>query len=145
MLTTMNETMQLKDEKVLPSEEVLEKALAGSYPVFREVIAVLTGPDYGITPEWRYYRDGKAWLCKVCYKKKTVFWLSAWEGFFKTTFYFTEKAAEGIASLDIKPGLKDNFFNGKSIGKLIPLTIEMREKNQIPDLLELVKFKKSLK
>ncbi|PKP08994.1 MAG: hypothetical protein CVU09_13085 [Bacteroidetes bacterium HGW-Bacteroidetes-4] len=37
--------------------------------------------------QWRYYNDGKAWLCKVSYKKKTVFWLSVWEAYFKVAFY----------------------------------------------------------
>lgn len=141
----MNDHMQLKDEQVLPTAEVLEKALGKSYPVFSGLTGLLTGSDYGLTTEWRYYRDGKAWLFKAVHKKKTIFWLSAWEGYFKTTFYFTEKATEGIASLNIRPELKETFFNGKSIGKLIPLTIAMKKKDQIPDLLELVKFKKSMK
>ena len=51
--------------------------------------------------EWRYYNDGKAWLCKVVNKKKTVFWLSIWEHYFKTSFYFTEKHLESIDALNI--------------------------------------------
>jgi hypothetical protein len=141
----MNENMQLKDEQVLPTVEALEKGLEESYPVFSELTGRITGPDYDLTTEWRYYRDGKAWLFKAVHKKKTIFWLSAWDGYFKTTFYFTEKATEGIASLNIRPELKETFFNAKSIGKLIPLTIDMRKMDQLPDLLELVKFKKSMK
>lgn len=45
--------------------------------------------------------DGKAWLCKVVFKKKTGFWLSVWDGFFKAGFYFVERHCPGIHELEI--------------------------------------------
>lgn len=98
-----------------------------------------------MTIEWRYYNDGKAWLCKVTYKKKTVLWLSAWEGFFRTAFYFTEKHLEGIAALDISETIKEDFCKAKPIGRLIPMIIDVNDKKQLNDLLTIVRFKKNLK
>ena len=79
-------------------------------------------------PEWNYYKDGNAWLCKVCLKKKTVFWLSVWDKYFRTGFYFSEKYRSGVMELDIGDDLKENFSQAKPIGKLIPLAISVNGK-----------------
>lgn len=139
------ETYLLREQQIYPTKEVLENVLGDSYLVFEELIKIITDAKYGLVPQWNYYKDGKAWLCKVCYKKKTIFWLSVWDKFFKTTFYFIEKTSSGIADLDIEENLKESFRNSKSFGKFMPLTINMNRKDQINDLLKIVEYKKSLK
>ena len=135
----------LKDPQQLPTDEVLESVLVETYPVYKELISAITKPEYGLEPQWNYYKDGNAWLCKVVFKKKTVFWLSVWDKFFKVAFYFTEKNGPGITSLPIDNSLKESFKIAKPIGKLIPLVFEMRKKEQIVDLLEVIMYKKSQK
>lgn len=80
------ETQLLRDQHIFPSTEVLKNALKESYGVYEELIQTITNTQYGLTIEWNYYKDGKAWLCKVQYKKKTIFWLSVWDQFFKKEF-----------------------------------------------------------
>ena len=105
----------------------------------------ITNEEYGLTVEWRFYNDGKAWLGKVQHKKKTVLWLSVWDGFFKTSFYFTEKYLEAIAALDISDSIKDEFAQAKPAGRLIAMIIDISNKEQLNDLFTVVRFKKSLK
>lgn len=139
------ETVLLKDPQVLPTPEVLSGALGSSYPAYEELVATAGSPSYAIDVNWNYYNDGKAWLCKMVHKKKTVFWLSVWEGFFRTTFYFTEKNCTGIFDLGIDPSIIDDFNSHEPIGKLLPLVVEVREKAQLPDLLKIIDYKKRLK
>jgi hypothetical protein len=135
------ESIVLKDPAIYPDKSVLQKALAGSYPAFEELIKIITEKEYGLIPEWRYYNDGKAWLCKVVQKKKTIFWLSVWEGYFRAAFYFTEKSGAAISSLDIDPDIKKSFSSAKPIGRLIPLAFTIRETNHLKDLLKVVTYK----
>jgi hypothetical protein len=135
----------LKDPQQFPSKEILENILCESYPVFEELMETISHSSFGLDPGWNYYNDGKAWLCKVCFKKKTVFWLSVWDKFFKITFYFTEKNSEAISNLMIDENLKESFFQAKHIGKLIPMTLIMNDRLQIKDLLKIIEYKKSLK
>ncbi|KPJ96417.1 MAG: hypothetical protein AMJ53_00770 [Gammaproteobacteria bacterium SG8_11] len=139
------ETQLLRDQQIFPSKEVLENELGRSYLAFEELTKRLSDVKYGLTIEWRFYKDGKAWLCKVCHKKKTIFWLSVWDKYFKTTFYFTEKSGKGINELNIEEELKESFSRSKAIGRLIPLTININEKEQVKDVIKLVDYKKSLK
>lgn len=135
----------LKDPGIYPEKEVLSAALSGSYIAFELLMNAIADVKYALSPEWRYYKDGNVWLCKVSFKKKTIFWLSVWDGFFKTGFYFTEKYIQDILDLDIDKSIKDNFNSSKLIGKLKPLTICIHQKSQIKDILTIVEFKKNIK
>ena len=99
--------------------------------------------------EWRkwlnkHHKSKQAvWL--VCYKKKTVFWLSVWRTHFKLGFYFTEKNCSGVNELNINKSIKEEFSQSKNIGKLIPLEIEMKRIEQIEDVVKIIEYKKALK
>ena len=137
------ETQLLRDPDTYPSDEVLASALGKSYTAY-EVFAKKL-PDYGIGLEWRYYNDGKAWLGKCCHKKKTVFWLSVWEGFFRVTLFFTEKTRAGVEALPVSDDIKTQLTGAGAIGKLIPLVIAIRTKKSLDDVFALIAYKQSLK
>lgn len=86
----MNTTQLLTDPDQLPDnklfEDILSKQLLHTYLQIENIVSAL-----GLNAEWRYYHDGKAWLCKITNKKKTIAWLSLWNDCIKTSFYFTEK------------------------------------------------------
>ena len=140
------ETQLLRDPDIIPSEDVLKNALGSNIcDVYESFIGVITGTDYGLTYEWKYYNDGKSWLCKISLKKKTILWLSVWEGCFKTTFFFIEKHLEGIAALNISEKIKEDFCKMKPLGRLLPMVFNIHQKEQLDDLLKVVAFKKTLK
>lgn len=135
----------LNDPAHPPTEELLRSILRDSFNIYKEMINAITSEEQGLIPEWRFYNDGKAWLCKMVFKKKTVFWLSVWDGCFKAGFYFVERHLQGIHKLDIDPGIKEALSVAKPFGTMYPVTLEMRRKEQIGDLLRLVDYKKKLK
>jgi hypothetical protein len=135
----------LKDPAVSPTKKVLESVLGKSYSAYEELMNTIESDNYSLTPLWNYYNDGKAWLCKVQFKKKTVFWLSVWDKYFKMGFYFTEKNCEGIFEMDIDDSIKKEFKEHKPIGKLLPLGLRINKKTQLKDALKVVEYKKSLK
>ena len=139
------ETPLLRDPLHLPTDEYIQQHLGISFQAFSEMMKTITNNKNGLTPEWNYYKDGKAWLCKVVYKKKTVFWLSVWEAFFKATFYFTEKNCEGVYSLSIDESVKEAFMSAKHVGKFMPLTLIISKPDQIDNLLKIIDYKKNLK
>ena len=87
-MDTIN-NIELRDESVFPDENILKKVLDASYKSYLMLLELFN--KNGLTHEWRYYRDGHAWLCKVQFKKRTIVWMSAWKGFMQATIYFPEK------------------------------------------------------
>lgn len=144
-MTQNTDIMLLRDPDTIPSEQVIEKALGHNlFEIYTSLINTVTS-DFNLVYEWRFYKDGNAWLCKITGKKKTIFWLSAWEQFVKTSFFFTEKTRAGIDVLAINPEIKTAFDNIKPVGKLIPLIIDISQKSQLADFIEILKYKISLK
>lgn len=127
----------LNDPVQFPTNEILQNILGKSYSVYAEMSEILT-EKFGISLLWKYYNDSKAWLAKVEYKKKTVFWLSVWTGFFRTSFFFLERHLDGISALEID---ENSFTLEKEWGKMIPLIFNISEKEQLPNLYKTVEFK----
>jgi hypothetical protein len=140
-----NETILLRDKEIEPTYEVLENALGKElFTIYQELIQIFTD-EFSLELQWRFYKDGKSWLCKVAYKKKTVLWLSVWENYIKTGFYFTEKTRNGVLELGIDETIKETFSAAKPVGKLLPLIIDIDQEKQIEDLKKVIKYKKGLK
>ena len=136
------EIQLLKEQEIFPSKEVLQNTLGDVYSILEALETRLAQDDFALTFDWKYYKDSKAWLCKVAHKKKTVFWLSVWEGYFKTSFFFLERHLESIAALEIDG---NSYVIEKEWGKMIPLIFSINDKKQLPDLLKMIEFKKKSK
>lgn len=137
----MNTDQILTSADIVPTPEVLEHALGDLFAVYERLTARLESPEFGVRPEWRYYRDGGAWRCKMTHRTKTVFWLSAWRTCLKAGFYFTARSGDGIPGLPIDASLKVAYENASPIGKLVPLVIELRGEEQFGDLFTIAAYK----
>lgn len=140
-----NEIMLLRENNIEPTSKVIESVLEKDiFEINIEILKIISDePD--LRSEWRFYKDGRAWLCKITCKKKTICWLSIYNKFLRTSFYFTGKNRSGINNLPIDGELKKVFGEVVAIGKLFPLVIDIIHKDQLKDFLEIVRYKKSLR
>jgi len=137
-METIN-NIELKDEKIYPDESVLSEILGQSYNTYLDLIKLFDKLEMNY--EWRYYRDGKAWLCKVQKKKKTIVWMSAWRGYMQATIYFPLRFLESVLSLNITEESKEKITNTKDVGKSKPCIFEIRSKEVLIDFEKVMKFK----
>lgn len=144
-MKTASSIQLLRKEEVTPTEKVLEEALGKDIFEVYLILMQIIESEFQLEIQWRFYKDGKAWLCKVIDKKKTIFWLSIWDRFIKISFYFTEKTRWGIYDLQINNQIKDKFKKVEAIGKLIPLILDIEKEEELADLAEIIKYKKNLK
>ncbi len=133
----------LRDPEQKPDEALFRSILAPNFcRVLEMTLQSLT--DAGIDFEWRYYKDGNAWLGKASYRKKTIVWISLWENLVKAGFYFTQKTRPGVLDLPLSPGIKTLFAEAKPVGKLIPLILDIQDETSLPDFITLINHKKNL-
>ena len=137
-METIN-TIELTDESIFPDEGVLKKVLGRSFNAYLELLKLFT--DNELTYEWRYYKDGKAWLCKVQKKKRTIVWMSAWKGYMQATVYFPLRFLDDILTLKITEDSKSKILKTKNVGKSKPCIFEIRNKKAIKDLEKVMNFK----
>jgi Protein of unknown function (DUF3788) len=135
----------LSDKTQFPTEEIISSHLGKTKDIWVSFFEYLHENHPDISSEWRYYNDGKSWLMKNTRKKKTVFWLSVQKGFFRTTFYFTDRAAKAIAGSTIPAEMKKQFKEGKQFGKIRGLTVVFKYKKDIETAKALIAIKLSMK
>lgn len=129
----------LNDETIYPDEGILESVLGNSYSAYRKLLDLFKENE--MLAEWKYYKDGKAWLCKVQKKKRTILWMSAWKGFMKATIYFPERHVDSLLALEISDELKESIGKAKNIGKSKPCMFEIRNQKPLKDLGLVMKMK----
>lgn len=135
--------VELNDEAHYPDSELLKRVLGDSYISYTSLLKLFDGN--GMTHDWRYYKDGKAWLCKVRKKNKTIAWMSAWKGYIKATVYFPEKYEERIGELDLEEGRQETITKTKRVGKSIPCMFEIRGEDVLKDFEKVLQLKIELK
>lgn len=149
----MDEKQLLRDPDIEPTSDIIAEGLSTAYKTYTKFIKELE--SYGITlMDWRFYNDGKAWLSKGEYrwtgvrggqKVTPIFWLSIWEGFFKTSFFFGFDIKEELLQLPISQEMKELIENAKPMGKtmrFMPVVINVANEEQLSDIYTLTEFRK---
>jgi hypothetical protein len=137
-METINK-IELTDESVYPDEKILMDVLGKSYAAYCELLELFEKNQ--MHPGWRYYKDGKAWLCKVQRKKKTIVWISAWKGYMQAAIYLPERLIGQVYALDITKETRDKIKTTKNVGKSKPCIFEIRESSILNDFEKVMQFK----
>jgi len=137
-METIN-NIELRDENIYPDEIVLNSILGQSYESYLELLELFQ--KYEMNYEWLYYHDGKAWLCKVQKKKRTIVWMSVWKNYIQATIYFPLKLLDTVLALDISETTKDKIVSTNNVGKSKPCIFEIRSKEALVDFEKVMKLK----
>ena len=132
----------LREQEVFPTKEILQIALGEAYGVLEELEKCLMQDEFDLAFNWDYSRELKSWRCKVCKGTNTIFWFSAWNGFFKTLFLFSEEQTKAVADLDIHERIKKDLSGAGKVTKMHSLYVDVDKKEQLTDLLKIIKLKK---
>jgi hypothetical protein len=135
----------LNDQDEYPDDEVLCRHLGNAKNAWDSFIGFISESYPSFSGEWRYYRDGKRWLYKLTKKETTICWISVWDGAFKTTFYFPDKAAELITASKLKKEYIDQFIQGKKYGKIRGITVVVKKPADLNATKALIEIKEQLK
>ncbi|MDX9789522.1 MAG: DUF3788 family protein [Candidatus Kapaibacterium sp.] len=137
-METIN-NIELRDQDKYPDEELLSTILKESFSAYKNLLRLFD--KYDLNYQWRYYHDGKAWLCKVQKKKKTIVWMSAWNGFMQASIYISEKYVDKLYELNISNDLKEKFRNTKNVGKSLPCTFNIIDNEILIDFEIVMNYK----
>jgi len=137
-METINKT-ELKEKDIYPDHEVLAGILGESYPHYLALLTLLDQND--LNHEWHYYNDGKAWLCKVQKKKKTMIWMSAWPGYMQATIYVPEGRMQEVWDLDLSAKAVERIKAAARVGKSQPCIFDIRDELAVQDLEKVLKLK----
>lgn len=137
-METIN-NLVLTDENIYPDMPLLKAVLADSYTQYQKLLDLFHKNDLKET--WQFYHDGKAWLCKVQRKSKTIAWMSAWEGFMQATIYVPLRLLDDVLSLEMDNLYKERIVSTKNIGKSKPCIFKIKNEEELKNFEVLMHFK----
>ena len=139
----MNEKIGLTDKSIFPDEKVLRDILDNSYDLYLELTNFQN--ENNLSHEWRFYNDGKAWLCKIFNgKKKTLGWLSAYDGYYKIVVYIPISLKDKIVYLDEEKKIKEIIDNAKTVGKSLACIVDVKTADDNINVLHLLNIKRRM-
>lgn len=148
------ENLRLKESEIVPTYELLEKILDSSFDTYKTFQDELA--DLQLEQEWKYYNCScKSWMARGQYrwttargtnKEKTIYWLSAWDGYFKVVIWFLAKNRHEILKENLSKTIRQTILDAKTLGKLntFPVEFDVRTDEFLSDIYLLIKCKKEL-
>jgi len=132
------ETKIFNDPGLRPDDEAVFSNAGKHKELWKEIINYMSSVYPGSTGGWNYYNDGKQWLYKMVYKKKTVYWASMMEGGFHITFYFGDKAEPAIMESGLSNSTKESFLTGKRFGKIRAISYRVDQMQDYSDIFKTI-------
>lgn len=134
----------LKEENIIMSNNYLKENLNKNlYEIYIELRKIIN--EFSLECKWKFYTDGKVWLCKIFHKKQTICWLSMWKNCLKLSFYFNKKNYKGVFDLKLSEENKDKFLIVDKNQRLIPFMLDIFFMEELSDAKELIRYKKESK
>lgn len=139
------ENILLTDKQIYPSDEVIFSIIGEKKSFWKTIMNYMSDNYVGSSGEWNFYIDGKRWLFKMVYKKKTVFWATVMDGTFKITFYMSNKAEAIIDKSDLSGPIKEEFKTAKHYGLIRPLSFIINQQEDLENVFKVIAIKIALK
>jgi len=143
--TPKEEKPVLTNPDEFPDATVLRKHLGPCKTAWNQFTHMIKEEHPAFELDWRYYKDGNSWLCKVTLKTKTICWVSIWPKLFKTTFYFGGKAEPIIVNSELDPVFVDQYLYGQRYGKIRAITVETTQASDLIAIRQLIAIKEKVK
>jgi hypothetical protein len=140
-----SEHIKLSDRNNKPDDALILSVIGDKVKYWKEIMEFLHVKYPGCSGDWNYYNDGKQWVFKMTWKKKTIFWIVLVKESFRVTFYFGDKAEEHIFSSEIPQKLKDDFRTGKRYGKIRAISVEINEMSDVESVKKIAEIKVRMK
>ena len=149
--------MRLREADITPTPALLKEIILGtSYDAYTKFQEGLEQVE--IDQVWQYYpcMGTKAWLARGVFKwitprcankEKNIYWLSAWDGYFRVAIWFKEKNRAEILNAYVSDETKKLIRSAKMLGpkmQTFPVEFEVRTTEPLADIFTLIKYKKRL-
>ena len=117
------------DKSVKPDDKSLVEIL-GETGIFWEAIKKHLKDEYSdVNEEWKFYNQKSGWIFKLIRKKRAIFYLTPFEGYFRLTFWMGDKAVAEVEKSDLSENIINTLKNAKKYreGRSIQIYVRLPE------------------
>jgi hypothetical protein len=132
-----------KTKETRPDEEMIRGTLGAHYAHLEHLRQFLKDEIGETTEEWKYYGKKLGWTLKTFLKKRNLFFIGMYEGYFNIVFVFGEKAVDRVMDSEIDPSLKKELEEARKYAEGRGLSIKVDNPGCLDDIKKLVRIKVS--
>ncbi|WP_234571803.1 DUF3788 family protein [Rhodohalobacter sp. 614A] len=129
------------EKNITPDEVQIREKLKQAYtPLLelRETVKKIAGET---VEEWKFYGPKNGWILKTFLKKRNLFFIIIYDGFFRASFVFGEKTVSKILESDISENLKKELSKARKYAEGRGVSMIVKDNSFIVDFQKLLKFK----
>ena len=136
-----NEEKVFDTKDAMPDEQMVKKALGSSY-AYLENIRQFVNEEIGETvEEWKFYGKKLGWTLKKFLKKRNLFFIGMYPGYFRISLVFGERAANNVFDSDIAAALKKDLSEARKYAEGRGISIKVDNADCLDDIKELIRIK----
>ena len=130
---------KIKDEP--PDEAGIKKIINEKYLLI-DAIRQFIREDVGETnEEWKYYGVKTGWVLKTFLKKRNLFFIVIYKGYFRISFVFGDKAVSSILESDVSNETKKSLNEARKYAEGRGISFDIYNYEHLEDIRKLIKIK----
>lgn len=128
-------------KETMPDEEMINEALGPNYAHLQAIRRFIAEEIGDTSEEWKYYGKKLGWTLKKFYKKRNLFFIGIYRGYFKLALVFGERAAKNVFDSSIAAELKKELAEARKYAEGRGLSIKVDNGACLDDIKELIRIK----
>lgn len=92
-----------------PDEAQIKEIVKDKYLVLKAIRQYIKENLGEANEEWKYYGVKNGWVLKTFLKKRNLFFIGIYDGYFRITFVFGDKAVDSIMESDVSDKTKNSL------------------------------------
>jgi len=137
----MANTNQFKEKNEPPNEKRIQEILRSNYIYLEAIRSYITDTIGETKEEWKYYGAKYGWNLKKFYKKRNLFFIGMYDGYFQISFVFGERAVNAVVDSDISDKLKKELTEARKYAEGRGLSIQVQDDTHLEDIKKLLQIK----
>ena len=130
-----------KEKNLVPDEQNIRETLKTNYVNLQAIRSFIADSIGETKEEWKYYGTKYGWNLKNFYKKRNLYFIGIYDGYFRISFVFGERAYHAIMEADINSSLKVELSQARKYAEGRGLSIEVRDDTHLEDIKKLIQIK----
>lgn len=137
----MDEEKVFLTKETMPDEEMINETLGSNYAHLQAIRQFIAEEIGDTSEEWKYYGKKLGWTLKKFYRKRNLFFIGMYKGYFKIAFVFGERAAKNVFDSGIAAELKKEFSEARKYAEGRGISINVENDIYLDDIKELIRIK----
>jgi len=124
-----------------PTEKRMVEVLGATYEYLEGLRNFLRKEIGETVEEWKYYGVKNGWILKTFLKKRNMFFIGIYEGYFRITFVFGDRAVQSVMESEVTEDTKRSLQEARKYAEGRGISFEVGDDSHLSDIEHLIKIK----